>query len=72
MDTNRSRRDAVRYQQPCRNSCSLEKMDQYVVAMAYVPWQKFGETLDPAKGMRIGTIFPEMNRPFMRGGCRKS
>jgi len=44
---------------------------QFPVAMAYVPWQfldKIYENLDEA--MFIGTIFPELDKPFMwKGGC---
>ena len=51
----------------CRNS--LEKMDQYPIAMAYVPWQKFGNTYELEKAFRTGTIFPELDQPFMRARC---
>lgn len=50
---------------------SMEKIDQYPIAMAYVPWQKYGETFDLETGFRIGTIFPELDLPFMRAGCSK-
>lgn len=52
-------------------NCSTEKIDQYPIAMAYVPWQKYGETFDLETGFRIGTIFPELDKPFMRAGCAK-
>lgn len=50
---------------------SMEKIDQYPIAMAYVPWQKYGETFDLETGFHIGTIFPELDKPFMRAGCAK-
>ena len=53
----------------CRNS--LEKIDQYPLAMAYVPWQKFGNIYELEEGFRAGTIFPELNQPFMRARCRE-
>ena len=40
-------------------------MEQFPVAMAYVPWQKncnMYENLDDA--FKIGTVFPELNKPF--------
>lgn len=49
-----------------------EHSDQFPVAMAYVPWQTFDkmyEDLDQAYG--IGTIFPELNKPFTGGRCVK-
>lgn len=52
-------------------NCSMEKIDQYPIAMAYVPWQKYGDTFDLETGFRIGTIFPELDQPFMRAGCLK-
>ena len=37
------------------------------VAMAYVPFQFIGETYEPEKAFRCGTLFPELNKPFMEG-----
>lgn len=47
-------------------------MDQFPVAMAYVPWQMWHTVYDLEKALSCGTIFPELNKPFqgMRGGCR--
>ena len=41
------------------------------IAMAYVPKQKYGELFDLTKAMQIGTIFPELCKPFCGkgGGC---
>ena len=42
-----------------------EYLDRYPVAMAYVPWQQFTsiyENLEEA--FQVGTIFPELNKPF--------
>ncbi|MCI5492871.1 MAG: spore coat associated protein CotJA [Lachnospiraceae bacterium] len=41
------------------------------IAMAYVPWQHFQNVYDPDKALRCGTIFPELNKPFLgkRGAC---
>ena len=47
--------------------------DEYVVAMAYVPWQYFTNVYEPDKALETGTIFPELDKPFLRGGrgCRQ-
>ena len=39
------------------------------VAMAYVPRQTFGRTYDLDQALSVGTIFPELNKPFCGGGC---
>ena len=41
-------------------------------AMAYVPWQKWQDLYEPAKGLQHGTIFAELDKPFLwKGGrCR--
>ena len=38
-----------------------------VVAMAYVPFQQWSETFDPMKGFDKGTIFPDLDKPFLYG-----
>lgn len=37
------------------------------LAMGYVPWQNFGCTYEPMEGLRAGTIFPELEKPFYGG-----
>lgn len=39
-----------------------------VPGMCYVPWQTFGKTYDPMRGLVAGTIFPELDKPFT-GKC---
>ena len=42
------------------------------VAMAYVPWQKWQDLYDPYKGLERGTIFKELDKPFLgKGGIRR-
>ncbi len=36
----------------------------YALAMAYVPWQKFGELYEPEKSLEVGTMFKELEKPF--------
>jgi len=48
------------------------QMDEFPVAMAYVPWQKLDkiyENLEEA--FHEGTIFPELNKPFCGRRCVK-
>lgn len=41
------------------------------VAMAYVPFQAFEELFEESKAFMVGTAFPSLFKPFMRGGrCR--
>ena len=42
---------------------------QMVLAMAYVPWQHLQTVYEPEYGLDRGTIFPELEKPFLAGGC---
>ena len=44
--------------------------DYPVVAMAYVPYQNLNTVYAPEKGFDMGTIFPELDKPFLGGGKR--
>ncbi len=50
----------------CRSVC--ESVDICPLAMAYVPWQRWCETYEPALAHDRGTIFPELDKPFLAGG----
>lgn len=44
---------------------------QMELARAYVPFQMFNQVFSPQEGLRRGTIFPELVRPYYpedRGG----
>ncbi|MCM1258737.1 MAG: spore coat associated protein CotJA [Roseburia sp.] len=43
-----------------------------VLAMAYVPMQSFQALYEPCEALENGTIFSELNKPFLgwKGGCR--
>ncbi len=49
-----------------------DRMEDFPVAMAYVPWQNWHTVYDLERGLSCGTIFPELDKPFLgvRGGCR--
>lgn len=51
---------------------SMDTSGQFPLAMAYVPWQRFGQTYDLSKALCAGTIFPELDKPFRgkRGVCK--
>ena len=42
------------------------------LAMAYVPWQIWQDIYESEKGFHCGTIFKELNLPFLgKGGNRR-
>lgn len=46
-----------------------DSVDVCPLAMAYVPWQRWCETYEPATALHRGTIFPELDLPFLGGGA---
>ncbi len=50
------------------NSCKTPSSGRAIIkaplAMGYVPWQEFRETFDKGKAFQVGTIFPELCKPF--------
>ncbi len=40
------------------------------IAMAYVPMQRWKQTYPLSQGFQRGTIFPELDLPFVMGRCR--
>ncbi len=47
-----------------------KQIDNFTVAMAYVPWQKFTQICENLEeAYEEGTIFPELNKPFMGRRC---
>jgi hypothetical protein len=40
------------------------------LAMGYVPWQIFTRAYEPQKAQKTGTIFPELDKPFLGAGGR--
>ena len=46
--------------------------DEKPLAMAYVPWQCWRDICAAEKALHIGTIFQELNLPFVgKGGSRR-
>ena len=50
----------------------MNRENSFPPAMAYVPWQHWHRVYDLDKSLACGTIFPELDKPFLgvRGGCR--
>lgn len=47
-----------------------EDIDQFPIAMAYVPWQQWRQIYSMDVALGRGTIFQELDKPFIMGGCR--
>lgn len=55
------------------DNCSLSDMGlgHLPLAMAYVPYQQIGELYDCSKALKMGTIFPELCKPFCGTGGKR-
>lgn len=53
------------YSSPAMRSGSDWSMDNFALAMAYVPMQHFKNVYELDEALSVGTIFPELNKPFM-------
>lgn len=49
---------------------SVGGMEMYPTGMGYVPWQQWQQTYSLDRGFSRGTIFPELDLPFVMGRCR--
>jgi len=61
---------AMRPSMPAPAPCPAENIDQFPVGMAYVPWQCWQELYPLDTAMSMGTIFPDLFKPFIMGGCQ--
>lgn len=76
--TESSRPCAAEMSRPCAvqtsHSCGTAAgaaFSDFPIAMAYVPWQHFSTTYELDKALSVGTIFPELDKPFLgKRGCR--
>ena len=48
----------------CRTTCTPLPRRTPVPGMAYVPFQQWSETYEPARALDDGTLFPVLNKPF--------
>lgn len=46
------------------------EIDQKPIAMAYVPCQKWGQVYTFERALDRGTIFPDLDLPFVMGRCQ--
>ena len=72
-----------RPQMPCQNTqvmneCSCNErqentcendFSEFPLAMAYVPWQSWGNLYDNCKGFARGTIFKDLDLDFLGRRC---
>ena len=42
-------------------------VEQMPIGMGYVPWQQWNQIYPLEQGFRRGTIFPELDMPFVMG-----
>ncbi|MCM1507020.1 MAG: spore coat associated protein CotJA [Ruminococcus flavefaciens] len=52
---------------PPQNSNMSRFPQNAPLAMAYVPFQEWGDVYTDDEAFPIGTLFPDLNFPFMRG-----
>ena len=58
-------------QRECGERYDMSSCQDFALAMAYVPWQHFEHVYEPDRALQVGTIFPEINKPFYgRKGMR--
>lgn len=61
--------DRIQAEEQCGCGCaSLHHADHSPLGIASVPCQKWGETYELAKALKVGTIFAELDMPFFMGG----
>ena len=56
-------------QEPVVTPSACNQMCHYPIAMAYVPIQTFQSTYDLNCALEVGTIFPELHKPFCGKRC---
>ncbi len=55
----------------CNTMHHHEEWGEFPIAMAYVPWQKWKNIYELDKGFHTGTIFEELDKPFLgRRACK--
>ena len=52
--------------------CHFDPLEDFALAMAYVPWQRWQNLFEPCKALQCGTIFEDLSKPFYgKGGCNR-
>lgn len=61
---------AIEGKEVVRNSVDMPILpDPMVLAMSYVPMQIYKDMYGVEEGFKMGTVFPELNKPFLGGKC---
>lgn len=68
MDYRCNNRYSQNGQQNARMQCGSTTNDM-PIGMCYVPWQKWGNIYDPYKALCRGTVFADLDKPFLGGNC---
>lgn len=68
--SNTGNRPSCSLRQPDRENIQRDCLSDMSVAMAYVPMQRWNQVYDMSRGLTRGTIFPELDLPFVMGRCR--
>jgi hypothetical protein len=50
---------------------SCAEAADFPIGMAYVPWQTFRNLYSYEKALCVGSIFQELDKPFMIGRCAR-
>lgn len=53
-----------------KKTCIDESQSHFPIAMAYVPWQSFFTPYPLCKALSRGTIFEDLDKPFIGKGGR--
>ncbi|MED9996325.1 MAG: spore coat associated protein CotJA [Paludibacteraceae bacterium] len=51
----------------CVTELLCGKKDDWVLAMAYVPWQEWRDLYAEELALQKGTLFAELDKPFLGG-----
>lgn len=54
---------------PAHPACS--DAEEFPIGMAYVPWQTFRDLYCYEKALCVGSIFQELDKPFVIGRCAR-
>lgn len=67
----RQKADVTNLDMDVNSTASSETNNKFPIAMAYVPWQNWDKVYDPEAALKVGTIFPDLYKPYYgkRGAC---
>lgn len=63
--------ESMRTPYSCRTEKEVKNIDALPLAMAYVPWQTWGNIYKAEDALQQGTIFEELDLPFTGRRCAK-